>query len=162
VTNFDPKKPVRPEKPVEVFYNKTCIFQALEQKRLVRCLAGVRYWPGQEPLCSCRPLFARLNLLPVFSIYLLECCKFARRFPHYFQRTEEVHSHNTRNKAELYVGASTLQISRMNPAVCVPTLYNALPAEIRVIRGYKRYVSALKKFVYENKFYSQDEFLMFE
>jgi hypothetical protein len=131
----------------------------VEQKRLVRCLAGVRYWPGQEPLCSCRPLFARLNLLPVFSIYLLECCKFARRFPHYFQRTEEVHSHNTRNKAELYVGASTLQISRMNPAVCVPTLYNALPEEIRSIRGYKRYVSALKKFVYEKKFYSRDEFL---
>jgi hypothetical protein len=69
-----------------------------------------------------------------------------------------VHSHNTRNKAELYVGASTLQISRMNPAVCVPTLYNALPAEIRAIRGYKRYVSALKKFVYANKFYSQDEY----
>jgi hypothetical protein len=62
------------------------------------------------------------------------------------------------NKAELYVGASTLQISRMNPAVCVPTPYNALPEEIRSIRGYKRFISALKKFVYEKKFYSQDEF----
>jgi len=59
---------------------------------------------------------------------------------------------------ELYVGACTLQISRMNPAVSVPTLNNALPEEIRAIRGYKRYVSALKKFVYEKKFYSQDEF----
>jgi hypothetical protein len=62
-----------------------------------------------------------------------------------------VHSHNTRNKAELYVGASTLQISRMNPAVCVPTLYNALPEEIRSIRSYKRYVSALKKICVREK-----------
>jgi hypothetical protein len=72
----------------------------VEQKRLVRFLAGVRYWPGPEPpLCSCHPLLA----MPVFSIYLLQCCKFARRFPHYFQRTEEVHAHNTRKKAKLYV-----------------------------------------------------------
>jgi hypothetical protein len=77
----------------------------VEQKRLVRCLAGVQYWPGQEPLCSCRPLFALPNLLPMFLIYLIECCKFARRYPNYFQRIQEMHSHNTRNKAELYVVA---------------------------------------------------------
>jgi hypothetical protein len=94
----------------------------VEQKRLVRCLADVRYWPGQDPLCSCRPLFARLNLLPVFSIYLLECCKFARRYPYYFQRTEEVHSHNMCKKAELYVGVCSLHISHMNPAVCADAL----------------------------------------
>ena len=128
------------------------------QKRLVRCLAGVRYWPGQEPLCSCRPLFARLNLLPVFSIYLLECCKFARRHPEYFQRTEQVHSHDTRHKSELFVGVSELRISRMNPAKCIPRLYNALPEEIRAVRGFKKYVAALKRYLYEKKFYSSDEF----
>jgi hypothetical protein len=40
----------------------------------------------------------------------------------------------------------------------VPTLYNALPEEIRAIRGYKRYVSALKRFVYAIKYYSRDEY----
>jgi hypothetical protein len=35
------------------------------------------------------------------------------------QRTEEVHSHNTRNIAESYVGPCTFKISCMNPAVCV-------------------------------------------
>jgi hypothetical protein len=71
-----------------------------------------------------------------------------------------VHTHNTRSKAELYVGVCSLHISRMNPAVCVcvPTLYNALPEEIRAIRGYKRYVSALKKFMYAKKYYSLDEY----
>jgi hypothetical protein len=46
----------------------------------------------------------------------------------------------------------------MNPAVCVPTLYNALPEEIRAIRGY-RDVSALKKIVNTKKYYSHDELL---
>jgi len=128
------------------------------QKKLLRCLAGERYWPAQERLCSCRPLFERLDLLPVFSIYLLECCKFARAHPGYFQRTADVHSHDTRHKAELFVGVCSLQISRLNPAICVPQLYNALPQEIRSIRAYKKYVAALRKFVYERKFYSAKEF----
>jgi hypothetical protein len=55
------------------------------------------------------PSVARLDLLPVFSIYLLESCKFARRFPDYFHRTDDVHVHNTRNKAELYASASTFE-----------------------------------------------------
>jgi exonuclease III len=129
------------------------------QKRLVRCLAGERYWPGLEPLCSCRPLFARLDLLPVFSIYLLECCKFARRHPHYFRRTADVHSYGTRKKPELFIDCATsLSISKMNPAVCVPKFYNALPEEIRAVQGCGKFIRALKKFVYANKFYSAEEF----
>jgi hypothetical protein len=108
------------------------------QKKLVRCLAGERYWPSRERPCSCRPLFERLSLLPVFSIYLLECCKFMRSHPEYFQRTVDVHLHDTRHRAELYVPACNSQISRLNPAVRVPKLYNALPEIIRSIQGYKR------------------------
>jgi hypothetical protein len=79
----------------------------VEQKRLVRCLAGVRYWPGQEPLCTCRTLFACLNLLPVYLIYLFECCKFVRLLPAYqgIRATKLI--------------CKWVQISRMNPAVCV-------------------------------------------
>jgi hypothetical protein len=70
-----------------------------------------------------------------------------------------VHSHDTRHKAELFVGACSLQISRFNPAVCVPKLYNhALPAEFRSIRAYKRFVTALRKFVYEHRYYTPKEY----
>jgi Reverse transcriptase (RNA-dependent DNA polymerase) len=131
------------------------------QKKLVRCLAGERYWPARERLCSCRPLFERLELLPVFSIYLFECCKFARRHPDYFRRTDDVHSHDTRHKAELFVGACSLQISRMNPAVCVPRLYNALPQEIRDIQVFAKFVTKLRKFLYAHRFYSAAEYFDF-
>jgi hypothetical protein len=127
----------------------------------VRCLAGKRYWPAREPLCSCRPLFERLELLPVFSIYLFESCKFARRFPDNFRRTANVHSHATRNTAELFVGACTLQILRLNPAVSVPKLYNALPVEIRNIQNFGKFVTALRKFLYANRFHSAEEYFAF-
>jgi hypothetical protein len=81
-----------------------------------------------------------------------------RAHPDYFQRTVEVHSHDTRHKAELFVGACSLQILRLNPAVCVPKLYNALPAEIRSICAYKRFVTALRKFVYEHRYYTAKEY----
>ena len=131
------------------------------QKKLVRCLAGERYWPAQEPLCSCRPLFERLELLPVFSIYLFECCKFARRHPDYFRRTDDVHPHDTRHKAELFVGACSLQISRLNPAVSVPRMYNALPSEIRDIQVFEKFVTRLRKFLYAQRFYSAAEYFDF-
>lgn len=84
-----------------------------------------------------RPLFARLELMPVFSKYLLECCKFVCNHPDYFQRTAEVQSHDTRHKPELFVGASTLQISDFTHEpcyVCAKIYYNALPGEIREIK----------------------------
>jgi hypothetical protein len=53
------------------------------------------------------PLFACLNFAAcLFSIYFLECYKFARRYPDYFQRTGGVHLHDTRNKLELYDSVS--------------------------------------------------------
>jgi hypothetical protein len=75
--------------PIEnhlIFSSGTPILQDvfIAQKRLVRALAGERYWPADVPLCSARPLFERLQLLPSFSIYLLEACKFFRQYPHYF------------------------------------------------------------------------------
>jgi hypothetical protein len=38
------------------------------QKRLVRALAGERYWPTKEPLCASRPLCELLNLLFYFLV----------------------------------------------------------------------------------------------
>jgi hypothetical protein len=46
----------------------------------------------------------------------------------------------------------------MSPAVCIPKFYNALPEEIRAVQGFDKIVRQLKKFVYEKKFNSAEEF----
>jgi len=112
-------------------------------------------------VCSARPLFARFDLLPVFSVYLLESCKFVRRYPHYFVKTRDVHSHETRSRSELYVIVQTLAISKKNPLYCLSILYNALPVAIRAEWMYSRYEKALKAFVYSKKFYNFREYIDF-
>jgi hypothetical protein len=42
--------------------------------------------------------------------------------------------------------------------VALPKLYYAVPAEIRSIRAYKRFVTARCKFVYEHRYYSAKEY----
>lgn len=129
------------------------------QKALVRALAGEDYLPGPTPPCSAKPLFKKYNLLPVFCIYLMESCKFVRKFPHYFVKTREVHAYSTREKSDLYVPVQTCAISEQNPLICVSRLYNNLPANIREETRFREFQASLRKFVYHHKFYDESEYL---
>lgn len=128
------------------------------QKRLLRAMAGERYWPGLTPVCSARPLFRKFNILPVFSIFLLESCLFVRKFPHYFVRTNDVHQYATRGKCDLYLPVQTAAICRQNPLICASRLYNELPVSIRVEWRFPRFVTLMKEFVHRHNFYDEQEF----
>jgi hypothetical protein len=52
---------------------------AIAQKRVLRAMAGLRYWKWKTAVESSRPLFGKFDILPVFSLYVLECAKFARK-----------------------------------------------------------------------------------
>jgi len=114
----------------------------------------VRFWPSPTPLCSTRPLFAELDLLPVFSIYLLKYCKVVIKFPHYFKKTKDVHVYDTRGKSKLYVCVKNLAISRQNP------LHAALNCIICSLfqSGLSIYETALKTCVRQRKFYTIEEY----
>ena len=131
------------------------------QKRLIRALAGERYWKGLTPLCSARPLFERYNLLPVFSIYLFEACKFVKKYPAYFKKTRDVHGHGTRRAPELYIAPQKLLISQQNPFSSAAMLYNALPVSLRHEPRYEKFVVALNEFLHLKKFYDSVAFLEF-
>ncbi|XP_059480862.1 uncharacterized protein LOC132199839 [Neocloeon triangulifer] len=133
----------------------------LAQKKVVRALAGERYWRSTEPLCSAKPLFARFGFLPIFSIYLFESCKFVRKYPHYLKKTSEVHDHQTRAKCDLYVPAQALLISNQNPLTCMSSLYNKLPVSVRLEPRYKGFETSLRRFVHVHKFYDRKEFFQF-
>jgi hypothetical protein len=125
------------------------------QKRLVRALAGERYWPADSPLCSARPLFDKLNLLPIYSLYLLEACKFIRQHPQYFRSAGDVHEHATRSRDNIYVE----RYSFKSPYVCMSFVYNSLPDAVKGEKNFRKYVKLLREFVYSKKFYCEEEFL---
>jgi len=89
------------------------LFMIYLKFKIIFIFNAVRNFP--VPVCSARPLFVRFNLLPVFSILLLESYKFVRKFPKYFVNTRDVHDHDTRGRInnEIYVLPQTLEFSQI-------------------------------------------------
>jgi hypothetical protein len=115
------------------------------QKCLIRANAGERFWPSPVPFCSARPMFEKLDLLPVFSIDLLKCCKFVRvcvREPSYFVRNRDVHDHNAWWRNDLYVSAQSFALSK-NPHSCMANLYNLLPVFLKIETRYNVFLKRL-------------------
>jgi hypothetical protein len=119
------------------------------------------FWPSPVPFCSARPLFEKLEILPVFSIYLLECCKFVRGFPKYFAKNRDIHDYDTRQRNDLYMPAQTSALSRKNPHSCMAGLYNLLPVSLKREARYTVFLKRLRAFVYEQRFYNYSEYLAY-
>ena len=98
--------------------------------------------------------FDKLNLLPVFSIYLLEACKFVRQYPHYFRTGGQIHQHATRSRDNIFFDNH----SSKSPYFCMSSLYNLLPNSVKGEKSYLKYVKLLRKFVYSKKYYCVEEF----
>jgi exonuclease III len=128
------------------------------QKRVVRAIEGVRYWKSKTAVTSCRPLFKKHGILPVFSLYVLECVKFVKKYPEKFRLISDVHSYNSRNKDKLYTESSTLKLSEENPAVKMVRLYNMLPQCVKAIERYENFVKAVKKILLDGMFYDYSEY----
>ena len=54
------------------------------QKRVIRAMAGKRYWRSNSALESCKPLFEKFGILTVYSLYIFECLKFLMTYPEKF------------------------------------------------------------------------------
>jgi hypothetical protein len=56
------------------------------QKRVVRAMAGRRYWRSNCALDSCRPLFHKYEIMTVYSLYLYESMKYLKKYPYKFRK----------------------------------------------------------------------------
>jgi predicted RNase H-like HicB family nuclease len=140
------------------------------QKRVIRAMAGLRYWRSNCELDSCRPLFTKYGILTVYSLYILECMKFFIKNPGKFRRKCDVpnsKSPKTRNaKAEhcindLYVEIKDHKhISNQNPIVMIARIFNALPVPIKMMEDKKAFVNKIKEIVWHNQFYDMNEFFV--
>jgi hypothetical protein len=84
------------------------------QKIIIRAMAGVRFRWSPEQIDSCKPLFQKFNILPVYCIHVVECAKFVKNNPQkcsLANETEGSRSYSTRNKivhdSDLYVKSAT-------------------------------------------------------
>jgi len=129
------------------------------QKRVLRAMAGKRYWKSLTPLDSCRPLFKQYEILPVFSLYMLECVKFVNKYPEKFERNCDIHNYGTRNRAKLNVRPSTLKLSDENPSVMMVKLFNHLPNHVKSIKDVNVFAKTAKKLFLYYLFYDVNDYL---
>jgi hypothetical protein len=141
---------------------------SVAQKRVIRAMAGV--WFSKSPLqseyyVSCRPLFKKFEILPVYSLYIFECAKFVKKYPEKFQLRKDVNNariYNTRNNishdCDLYVPPTTLDITAENPIVMIARIFNHLPLSLKRNVESKDFLKDVKVMLQTNLFYDKFEY----
>jgi len=140
------------------------------QKRVMRAMAGLRYWRSNCALESCKPLFVKHGILTVYSLYILECMKFFVKNPEKFRKKSDVsqcYSPKTRSakskacENDLYVAIDEHKdFLIQNPEVMIARIFNTLPVPIKMLEDKKEFVCKVKEIVYKYQFYDMDEFFI--
>jgi Reverse transcriptase (RNA-dependent DNA polymerase) len=138
---------------------------SVAQKRVVRAMVGISFYWKPDELDSCKPLFKKLDILPVFCIYIVECAKFVKNHPEKFSLVSESSEnfvYNTRNKivhdCDLFVKRATLQMTAQDPNVMIARVFNHLPLAIKLNVNEKNFVISVKNLVSEFLFYDKSEY----
>jgi hypothetical protein len=125
----------------------------ITQKKIIRALLGFRYKRSNLALSSCKNLFTQLQILTLPSLYILECAKFFRKYPQYFDTNIHEHTHNTRRKTD---------ISKTNnwssPYNNVADVYNKLPRDIKECQSYSLFVMNLKDLLLTKCYYCVNDY----
>ena len=141
----------------------------IAQKRVVRAMAGLRYWRSNCALESCRPLFKRYGIMTVYSLYILECMKYLKKYPAKFKKRSEVPEAGgprtrglVRNSCpdDLFISTCSLNLSSQNPAVMIPRIFNSLPVEIKCIQTDGEFICKVRELALRYQFYDLNEFFV--
>lgn len=123
------------------------------QKKCIRAIYGL------QPDDSCRPIFKKLDLLPLPSLYILEICLFVRRHIELFTRASDIHSRSRRDPYRLTLDVLP-RLAKYNKNcmfMCV-RVYNKIPNEFKML-NIRLFKIKLYKWLSTNSFYSVKEFL---
>lgn len=125
------------------------------QKKCMRAIYGIR---SDE---SCQPIFKKLGLLPLPSLYLYEVSMFVRKHIELFKTVEEVSSRNRRDQYQHRLVLEEIRrLGKYNKsclAMCV-RIFNKLPNTLKALNCGLFKVN-LYKWLTENNFYSIKQFL---
>lgn len=124
----------------------------LIQKKCLRSMCGA------GPLDSCRPLFKKLKLLTLPSMYIFEICLFVKNNMELFKKKADICNFNTRYPNRLVTMPSTTTCFSRNSYNMAVKLFNKLPDALKDL-PMKKFKVSLKKYLCVQCFYSTEEFL---
>lgn len=124
------------------------------QKRLIRILVHI------EETDSCKPYFIKNNILTLTSIYILETCKFVRKYPTFFKTRNEIpHKYTLRNRNNIIIPQSQLKIHLTSPLKMSIKIYNKIPDYIKRYTKDKTFIDQIKNILVKKAYYTLQEFL---
>jgi exonuclease III len=135
------------------------------QKRVVRAMSGVQYWRSNTELEHCDVFFKKNRILTAYSLYILECVKFVKKFPEKFQTYREVPNAQVRStratpyiETDIFVRPSSLNCVNECPNRMMARIYNKLPNVIKQIPDYGNFVKSVKHILLHYCFYDMHEY----
>lgn len=121
------------------------------QKKALRCIEKV------NRLDSCRPLFKKLGLLTVPSLYVYEVVMHVKTSG--VIQNSDVHEYNTRNRADYHIMGHNSRLFEQKPDYIGRKFYNKLPQILKSNDDLKIFKKQIKKYLVDRAFYSVQEFL---
>lgn len=123
------------------------------QKKCVRAISNAWYTD------SCRPLFKKLNVLPLPCLYIRNICVFTEVNSRYFKKHTEVSIRQQRQqyRSLLHQPKCNTDIYKRNTYNMCIKLFNNLPHEIKLLHGLE-FKTKLTEWLLNHCFYSVKEF----
>jgi hypothetical protein len=123
------------------------------QKRVIRIITQSRMRD------SCRDLFKRLSILPLYSQYIFSISMFVLKNKYLFTTNNQVHNLHTRSKTNLHPPIAHLTKFQKGAYYSGIKIFNNLPSEIKDLANEPtRFRNTLKRFLLINSFYNSEEF----
>jgi len=126
------------------------------QKRIIRIMMASR---NRD---CCRPLFKRLGILPLPSMYIFALLRFVSQNRDLFVTNSEIHNINTRQHHDLHLPLPNLMKYQIGVFYRGIKLFNGLPDFLKKESfNQKKFLLLVKNFLCINSFYSLDKFYNF-
>lgn len=127
------------------------------QKRILRTMTNTHKYE------SCKPLFKKLQILPLPCMYILEILIFTKKAllenKDSVTLNAEVHNYDTRQKRNLHVPHRETSLFQKSTLIEGITLYNKLPSEFKSLNSVHTFKNKLKAFLLNHTFYSTKEYI---
>jgi hypothetical protein len=123
------------------------------QKRVIRIITSSR---ARD---SCRELFIKLEILPLYSQYIYSISIFVIKNKPLFYTNNQIHSIHTRFKTNLHPPTANLTKFQKGMYYSAIKIFNNLPHEIKdLANDILLFRNALKRFLLANSFYNSKEY----
>jgi hypothetical protein len=100
---------------------------------------------GTHKRTSCRPIFRKLKILTLVSLYIFEMlCFFKKIYKWNLKHNSEIHGHNTRRKQDLHTQQCNTVMYQKSVINRGKKLFNKLPMQIKQLDKYKSFKKEVK------------------